>query len=767
MTTNNKDPFFQNNSKQTKTPSANIPTKKVKKVKKVNLWNFLLWCVIFWIILFLLASLSIIFVIKNPNVFNIFWIPPSSLKSFLKIFSSIFFGFAILIWFILTIIWLIKTIKTKVWKGKYIFISIVGIFLNIFAISWLIISLIFINKISTWPIINSNQIAYYMVLNNEFLPSPVKNPNSLVAPSYFQFYLNKNLFQKQVANKFFNKLKDIRLDCGNNRQILNWWLALLKADNPKFEWVCFYTTKGSYTPSLIYSYINNDWEIIDEKIPLLPIKIISEIKLTVNWKTNQNFELNNPKVSIIWWPAPVDIKIDAQDFINNNDYLINENIYWDLNWDKKIDIENKIAFSYTFDKKWVYNITVYFPKYKLGYTIARIIVWPKSIDDCNISIKKIRNWTYKINLSINADQNLNKVEEIDFKITNTENWQNIYHYNKGIKTTFYKKLEPGKYKLSAIVSFDNWKKSKCQKIFEVDTTQIKWELSIYQTNIDDIQFFQKEKIKQVWLDNETIDIKIDKIPSFLMIKVENIIPWWIWEYEFNLKDQYWKTIKQIEKWVFTYKISSYKQQILYLYINNNKISKKYEIKIIPSGKKAIAILTAEPTSWFEPLTVQFDATQSKSELNDEIVYFSWDFWDWKTILNTSQWKITHTYTYDYQNENGIYIAKVKITTANWYTDTASVRINVKKAPKQIKILSWSHPSQIAKVGDSITFKIQADGGIKKIWWDFGNWDSYSCDYRACDSISITYDNPGKYIVKAKVEFEDWTIASDSLTIQVK
>ena len=110
---------------------------------------------------------------------------------------------------------------------------------------------------------------------------------------------------------------------------------------------------------------------------------------------------------------------------------------------------------------------------------------------------------------------------------------------------------------------------------------------------------------------------------------------------------------------------------------------------------------------------------------------------------------------------------MKITTKKGYIDEAQIRISVKKAPKKVKIISWSHPSQIAHIMEPITLTLQTDGAIRKINWYLGNGETRSCNYRSCDRIIVTYKQPGIYRVTVEVEFDDGTTATDIISIKVK
>ena len=119
--------------------------------------------------------------------------------------------------------------------------------------------------------------------------------------------------------------------------------------------------------------------------------------------------------------------------------------------------------------------------------------------------------------------------------------------------------------------------------------------------------------------------------------------------------------------------------------------------------------------------------------------------------------IAHTYKYDYDKENGIFLPKVSITTKKGLQAEirAPQNILVKKQLVQIEISSTSHPTQIAKAGDVVEFFAEFNGLPDKMIWDFGDGsDPYQCKGRSCTEITKTYLAPGSYSIFLTLEFED-------------
>ena len=116
----------------------------------------------------------------------------------------------------------------------------------------------------------------------------------------------------------------------------------------------------------------------------------------------------------------------------------------------------------------------------------------------------------------------------------------------------------------------------------------------------------------------------------------------------------------------------------------------------------------------------------------------------------------HTYTYNSTIENGVYAPQITVTTKKGLTGliTTPYPITVKKRADTLAISVDSHPSQIARIGDRVIYRLELNGVPKSILWDFGNGKTLQCSNRDCVDATTTYITPGKYTVKAKVTYQD-------------
>jgi hypothetical protein len=177
------------------------------------------------------------------------------------------------------------------------------------------------------------------------------------------------------------------------------------------------------------------------------------------------------------------------------------------------------------------------------------------------------------------------------------------------------------------------------------------------------------------------------------------------------------------------------------------------------------------TSWYEPLTVQLDASSSRiTDSKDEITYFTWDFWDGQTQQKVSKWVVAHQYSFDYKNNNWIFTPKVTIYTKKGRSVTvnASDSIVVKKQIVKLEIYSSTHPLQEARVDESVNLALDFSGLPSKIVWDF--WDgeqTIECEWRTCSEVTRAWKKSGTYLIKVHVDFEDEQSVDQTMQFKIR
>ena len=181
------------------------------------------------------------------------------------------------------------------------------------------------------------------------------------------------------------------------------------------------------------------------------------------------------------------------------------------------------------------------------------------------------------------------------------------------------------------------------------------------------------------------------------------------------------------------------------------------------------LLVKPDTVGTDPFTVTFDAsTTVVNDPDDEIVYFTWDFGDGETKNDISQSVISHTYTYDYEKEAGNYYPTVTLSTKKGREITVSTDspIIVKKEVKTFEINVDSHPSQQAKIGDTVQFSLDLDSLPTKIYWDFGDGNTLECKERECVETNKIYLEAGTYKIKVQIVDDKAPMSESSITLKV-
>ena len=276
--------------------------------------------------------------------------------------------------------------------------------------------------------------------------------------------------------------------------------------------------------------------------------------------------------------------------------------------------------------------------------------------------------------------------------------------------------------------------------------------------------------------NNTYDnpesIQVTQLPTTLTIQVLSIMPETDATQKRLLKN--WETQPSLFSDPNTFKVTIDEdgdQEIVLEFTDpEQQISTKKTIKVSVNQAAVIWTLLVSPeTVGTSPFTVRLDAsTTTLNDLNDEIVFFSWDFGDWAKNSNTSEAIVSHTYEYDFTNENGVYYPSVVMRTKNWLVFTVSwTIISVKKPETNITISLDEHPAQLANVWENVPMSISFDWMPKKIYREFWDGDTQECDWRSCSETIHAYANWWTYTIKAAVEFEDKPTVEWYITLQVR
>ena len=772
-----------------------VQVNKPTEVKKWSVTNFSLkkvaiWCWIILLLIFAWFFVTLTSLIKNPNALVWINVSASDAKMLLSVFTWLLFWSVIILmlWVIISNIYKLITVKNqskkKFIRGLLWWVLWAG---AMWGLIWVVFWWI-------WKIeVEVKQIDYdiiqpYLVwrVETEWVDEfkrPYKNEDmvwvwtkyALIAPSQMAFSLRWNelmkLTNKELPSGY--EILDIDLICGNkdntvlklsNEYDSNWWY--------KFDWTCLYSEKWKYTYSIKITYDNVvSKEKREATYPLKSLDFTSDISISLS---NSSNKLSSSNWEFILGKAPVKITVDTNQVFRDfslNDYKVE----WDLDWDFEVDRIGQVNFDYSYKLPKVYYVTFKFPDIAddVWYSFP-VRVEQSDRPICEINVKRFPGTTkFQISTDFIDSSSAATISTYNYKIQNRSTkkiLEELKNQNKEINYTF-----PEKWEYVVIMNYVtvDGKQWQC----ESDTIQLEKENFTVQYALlaqDSATWKFKELCNSngSQYDNCT-QINLDSVPQKYQLQIKKITPstnntseaiYFEVEWDENthalMEDNRTYEFTVPDEWSYETRIVISDQSS---WIDDATKVIKFTAKK-PDIVGILSITSSEknpndrkPVSeWFEPLTVILDA--SKTEINipwDEIIYFTWDFWDWEIKQNQQNGVVVHTYNYDYKKETWIFTPKVTVTTLWWTTKVVSwPKLNVKKWLISVEITSLSHPSRQAQVNSNVTFATEFDWLPEKMIRDFWDWtETYTCKWRSCTEVNHTYTEAWMYSVKVSLEFD--------------
>ena len=586
------------------------------------------------------------------------------------------------------------------------------------------------------------------------LVAPMTVSASLLSANYSEFV-------KAVVP--WVRIRDIQLDCWNGETIS------ISRDAINFSSYCFYTKKWTYPISLLLTHINWNNEQNTTTHLLKQLVINSEIKYNgINTKVNLwNNELTSG-------PLPAEIEYDAeavfQDF-----WLTSYNIEWDWDNDNKIDKLSESKYRHTYDSSKVYYPKVRFPDVKvldgewgIWYSFP-LRITQSSTPVCRIDINQKQGQEYEID-GYFLDGTDRSVRDHSYIIEDKIAKKVIAEFSKDEGYTIpYPFPGQGIYIVTMNFVTDDGYQWNCTQEIKINWKaeyNVQYDFYAQTATSNGFDKLDIEKIKQ------TKVIWVTEIPTKLKLKIQSIDPKTADTKTSVMFDGQPKVNTTIDEYLFDIRDSD--PHTIQIKIEDTKRWLTYEENLtakISLDDIMWRLVLIWETSWYEPLTVQLDASSSRlTDESDEITYFTRDFWDWQTQQKVSKWVVTHQYHFDYTNNNWIYNPKVTIYTKKWRTVTVNANdsVVVKKQIVKLEIYSQSHPLQEAKAGDPVNLALDFSGLPTKIVWDF--WDgtqTTECVGRACSEVTRSWTKAWTYLIKVYVEFDDQQSVEQTLQFKIR
>jgi len=733
-----------------------------KKGGKVSVKKFLIGCGFFLILLVGGAAAMFYAFLWDPDRLASMWLNIESTKQLLQALSSIFFGLIVFVGFGLFIVntYRLFTVKNKSKLG-YIFWLFFGIILFGGAvILWIGV----IRKI--WDIVPSNTYNNQNLLisyaNFKDGPYIIKDDLQLIAPVTTVHTLNWQIFNSQILTQLWtidlNQLA-IDLDCGNGTKIP------MNLQTLKFDGVCMYPHKWNHQLLLEIDYVNiQTQEKLQKTVPAGFVDIPSEIIVTPSW-TKPSY--NDKLTEIIMGQVPRKVSFDANEVFKDF-WLQTYDITWDVDDDGVTDRENDVLFTYTYKKAQVYNVNFRIPGLN-----DMVYTFPIRIEQSDVPICEINSillkWT---NYAIQTNFIEKNAEITDYiysiiDVTNNKTIDTLQGQWSSIKYQF---PGAGTYVVKVTFQTDEGKKGEC----ESENMRLGW--SDFDINYDLLYKTPstpdfKSIDENNYISFEDGNIIINEIPTVIKLKINKIIP----DNETATKKIFLngESVLSLDENMAEITIDQNKEYTITIVVEdiNRDMKTEENIKVKIKRDDIIGKMIVSPDYvWTDPFTVRFDASTSQiNDPDDEIVYFTWDFGDWVKKTNISQSIVTHTYNYDYENENGTFDPSVVLVTKKGREITVNLEqsIIVKKLQKTFDINIDSHPGQLAKVWDRVNFSLDINGSPEKIVWDFDNGNTLECNGRECIEVSQTFDKAWTYKIKVTISDTQNPESESSVNLKVE
>ncbi len=717
--------------------NKDVVVKTKKTGKKISMTGILLWCGVLF--LFLVGWLALIFyyLIQNPSQLSGVGIDPNTAIQLLQIFAIVFFG---LLFFASLGVLIVNSYRLINSKNKskipYVFGVLLWFIVFLFTLFFGARILNTLNNLEVGSLLNPNQLIIARVILKNDVVNLASDPRLVtIAPINISYDLNTSLFQKQIVPRLWNVQNiSITLDCWN-------W-KVLPLNGSRFVGACFYQKKWDYPVKLNINYVNAQTsEKLSENLFVWNMEIKSQITLTSNkWDVKL---WNN---ELIVGTNPVKLTMDAGEIFR--DFQLSEyKIIWDADGDGAADKSDFTIYTHLYTGAGVYNITVRFPGINNYLYTFPVRIEQSDVPVAYVNYNQISQMEYNIVWQFYGVWP--DISEYVFNILDKQTNKTIDTISSKTPNITYTFPWNGVYAVQMVFVTQEWK----QGTAESENIEVWWaQFQIFY----DISIKTPTKPSFQKLENLE-NIEIAEIPTVFRLEIKNILPALA-----TAQTQVYVDGSPIVSTnnIFQTTIDDTRDYNIKIVVTdpNRGITTEKDIRISVKRDDIVWKLLISPdVVGTSPFTVKFDAsTTTLNDPSDQIVYFSWDFGDGNKKPNTSQSIINHTYTYDFENENGVFYPKVTVKTKKWreLLIWSGTMISVKKPTATLAISLDSHPTQFAMVWDRVRMSLNVSGLPEKIVWDFGNWNKLECKWRECTDTSQVYDIAWDYTISVEVTYLD-------------
>lgn len=738
---------------------------QVKKGSRISPKFFLIGCGVFFLFFLGIVYAGLYYAVTSSEFLQTIGLAIEDVKNILIIFAVLFFGILFFVGFYVLVLNVYRLVTIKERKALHGIGTVFGIIILALTIVLGTLSITRIRALSGTTKIQTDQLALPYVVTadkaiwvNEGVP--------LIAPMKMKYQLNKDQFDRNILPDLAgNQVASFVLNCGNGQQLEGNNQMHLSA-NSYFAEHCLYMNKGDYPVTLEVNYFNRSTNEQQSKTyELYTVTIPAEISIST---LDDKPTLNDKKTEYILGVAPVTAQLRAQRLFTDLS-LDTDTIVWDTDGDGVADVNDNASFDLPLTTSKLHTINYKLPglptKFKDVWLTFDLRVLESTLAKCAITIEEIEGKKYRFKPQFDELVTISKYTYLIYD-KQLDTLVDKIDANKDILTYTFR--QGGQYEISMMYFTPEAQKGSCNAedlVVGFTWNQVAFTLKYKQDA--SAPFVSLSGSTDVKLDEPNQTIKVNILPATLEFTITDIFPdktakvavYFDGKQIFEERDDVYElNIGALGKKPLEFRVTTAQGKVS---------SQEYTIDI--SRASVSALIKADPVVGEDPLEVVLDASVSPLyDEEDEIVYFTWDFGDGKTLQNVSQGKVTHTYVFDQTKQQGEYYPSVTVKTRKGFTDTYRMTepIIVKRQQKVVNISLDSHPTQQAKVGDAVLVSVETDGVITRIDWDFGNTKTMGCDDRSCANTATSFDTPGEYVIRAEIQYQNESPVTARVKIKV-
>ncbi|MBP7847760.1 hypothetical protein KA013_00870 [Patescibacteria group bacterium] len=384
-----------------------------------------------------------------------------------------------------------------------------------------------IRSLATESKIQTNSLVLAYLMTRDGLEWAGQPGTPFIAPMKVKHQLNKDQFDRNIlpdiggANAIITA---IELDCGNGQTLLAPPNMHLNAGGGYFPDHCLYINKGNYPMKLNVTFTtktSNELQTREFDIGEFPVE--AEIQFR---PTDGEPYLNDKKTEYVVGVAPVTVEYKAQ-LLFTDLGLQDDNIRWDLDGDKAVDMENNAAFDYTYADSKLHTINYQLPGLPSGWgdkwLSFDLRVVESELARCDLQVTSVDN-DRRYSFKPIFDEAIN-VANYKFEIHDLYEDVLVDSIEATKDETTFTFPQGGQYEITTAYFTPDGQKGSCNAetvTVGFDGNQVDFDLRFAEEATD--PFVAVDDTTKVTLDEENALINVAMLPAVLEITINEIKP---------------------------------------------------------------------------------------------------------------------------------------------------------------------------------------------------------------------------------------------------